>query len=255
MPPRQFPLARAASSARPRLYRRLRILALTLLATGIGAPAADAAEFRLLKLAGANLKWGEPAYGEPARVTYALVAADFSDRDGVNCRAMKPLTALLERAGIPESAFSAELEAAFDLWRVAAGLDFAPVADARDADIVIGAQATPRGIAYTNVHFEPSGGAAVARLRAASICLNPAVAWEFDEDDDLSTYNLRRVLAHEIGHALGLDHPGRHGQLMGYAYSEDSGRLRAGDVSGIRALYGLPAGAAPALRLTSAEPR
>ena len=46
------------------------------------------------------------------------------------------------------------------------------------------------------------------------------------------------MIAHEIGHAIGLDHPGPTGALMGYSNQGDIDRLMPGDVEGAVALYG-----------------
>jgi hypothetical protein len=202
----------------------------------LAVPAAKAADFRLLQIDGFYLKWGEAALGTAARIRYAVLNGPRDDPDGINCRQMTGLAPLRERAGIADAVFHRELDAAFALWRAAAGLEFVPVADPAQADIVVGVQRAPRGIAWTNVDFLPSEEGPVAHLTKAAICLNPEVAWETANDDDIETYNLRRVLAHEIGHTLGLNHPGPRGQLMGYAYTDDISALRAGDMSGISIL-------------------
>ena len=46
------------------------------------------------------------------------------------------------------------------------------------------------------------------------------------------------VLAHEIGHAIGLDHPGATGALMAFSNQGDIDHLMPGDIAGAAALYG-----------------
>jgi len=55
---------------------------------------------------------------------------------------------------------------------------------------------------------------------------------------DRKSYRLRYVLAHEIGHVLGLDHPSPSGELMSFEYSGRLEGLQPGDIAGIVALYG-----------------
>lgn len=54
-------------------------------------------------------------------------------------------------------------------------------------------------------------------------------------------YDIRRVLLHELGHALGLDHPDTHGQQVAAvmnSHVSNLDRLQPDDISGIFSLYG-----------------
>jgi hypothetical protein len=79
-------------------------------------------------------------------------------------------------------------------------------------------------------------------IRQALICLNPEERWKIGFDGDLKTYDLKFTFTHEIGHAIGLDHPGPTGALMGFRYDERSATLESGDIAAARKLYGPPAG-------------
>ena len=57
-------------------------------------------------------------------------------------------------------------------------------------------------------------------------------------DGNLNVYDLRYTLMHEIGHAIGLDHPGSSGSIMGYRYDERVRQLQASDISAAQRLYG-----------------
>ena len=55
---------------------------------------------------------------------------------------------------------------------------------------------------------------------------------------------IRRVLTHELGHALGLDHPDQHGQnrdAIMNSLTSDRETLSTDDISGAQSMYGAPA--------------
>ena len=173
----------------------------------------------------------------PRSPTASPAARSFPD--AVNCRQLAPIDRLSawrsDAAGVARVAADA-----FRLWSGAADVSFRPARAGEEPDILIGAQGRPDRIAFANVWHEPARAVAgVAPLTRATICLNPALAWVADRagrgEADLGT-----VLAHEIGHALGLDHPGPTGALMGYRDQGDIDRLMQGDITGARLLYGSP---------------
>jgi hypothetical protein len=223
--------------------RRLKILALAALLAAGWATAGQAEGFRLLKLDGALIKWGQPGFRSGTTVSYALLEGGRNDAGAINCQAMTGLAGLMAANGIDRAAFEERLQSALSLWQDAADIAFVPVADAAVADIVIGAQATPRGIAYTNVEHAPGPDGRFAQLGQATICLNPAQPWRAGgeaPEAQAPTYELGRVLTHEIGHAIGLDHPGTRGEVMAFSYQEDLDHLTPGDIEGIQLLYGVP---------------
>jgi hypothetical protein len=67
--------------------------------------------------------------------------------------------------------------------------------------------------------------------------------WKVGFDGNLDVYDLRYTLEHEIGHAIGLDHPSPSGQLMSYRYDEGQSGLQSGDIKGAALLYGPKPGA------------
>jgi hypothetical protein len=225
---------------------------------GMPKPVA-AAEFRLLKLDGVFVKWGAAQFGTGATVTWALQQGERHQPDAINCQDTTSLDGLLGRAGVSSEVFHTQVVKAFAMWQSRSDLTFVEAAPGEKADIVIGAELTPRGIAWTNVDYQrppmdtpplmvsaasqtvpaaPQGEPAIATLTQAAICLNPEMSWHVGPGASLTTYDLRLVLAHEIGHAIGLDHPGREGQLMGFAYQNNLTDLMTGDVSGVVRLYG-----------------
>lgn len=218
------------------------LIALVPLSAG-AARAAPENVFKLIRLKGAVMKWGAPRLGTGATVRYAFVDRRIAHPKARNCRTMRPLAGLLAASGIDRAALRREAEAAFAQWAAAADIRFRRVEDPARADILIGAQMYPRGRAWADVDFRAAPGARVGALKRSLICLNPARKWKVGFDGDLTVYDIRYTLAHEIGHAIGLDHPGASGPLMSYRYNERSRDLRPGDIAGAALLYG----AAPAL--------
>jgi hypothetical protein len=140
----------------------------------------------------------------------------------INCGAMVPIGPLLDASRIERERFHQEVAAAFGLWEAAAGVRFVESADTRVADILIGAQANPRGFAFTNVDHDRTGltpvsasPAQVRHIEKSLICLNPTKLWKIGFDGNLDVYDVRYTIAHEVGHAL-----------------------QPGDVAGAVALYG-----------------
>jgi hypothetical protein len=217
------------------------------------AHAGDASDYDLLRLDGHLVKWGEPLAGAAARVSYALINQPLSSPGVRNCDEMAPIGPLLEKSNIAPATFDHELKAALGMWEQAAGIIFVAASDPAQADILIGASADPRGPAYTNVaydHATPTEDAGVRSITRSLICLDPTRLWKAGFGGDLTVYDIRYTLTHELGHAIGLDHPGPRGALMGFDYHEDFRVLQPGDIAGIQQLYGMPQ---PAIALTTSR--
>ena len=217
----------------------MRAAALAFLLLGLSVTTVLAAGYRLLVLDGQTAKWGEGSFGTGAVLTYSFVQEPTTFAGAINCKAMVPVTAMLRQLKIRVQDFHAEIRGAFRIWEQAADLHFTYIEDPSRANILIGAQATPRGIAFANVWHKRADDRPLAAITRASICFNPALHWEWSLDGDVGTPSLRHIASHEIGHTIGLDHPGRTGQLMGFRYSEDLTGLQPGDVMGAVKLYGV----------------
>ena len=151
---------------------------------------------------------------------------------------MQAIDGLLAANQVARSVFDAELRAAFRGWSAAANLSFRP-ADPHSADILIGAETEPRGFAFTNLAFDAaSAGDGPRQIEKSVICLNPAKSWKVGFDGNLAVYDLRYTLMHEIGHAIGLDHPTVQSALMHFKYRERFRGLQQGDIVGVVTLYG-----------------
>ncbi|MEX2615495.1 MAG: matrixin family metalloprotease [Alphaproteobacteria bacterium] len=194
--------------------------------------------FRLLEKFGKQVKWGDPAIGSGAKVTYAYVVKPVEHPATLNCSRMTSLDGLLATSGISADVLREEVNAAFAAWENAANISFVETEDQATAQIQIGAQSTPRRFAFANVDSSEAQGAGIGTIHRSLICLNPLIKWKVGFDGDLTVYDLRYTFIHEIGHAIGLDHAGASGQMMSFTYRESFRDLQPGDISGIEALYG-----------------
>jgi len=202
-----------------------------------GAHAQTYLGFRLLDFGGLYVRWGGSG-PDPVVVTYAFADREVAFDDARNCGRMVPVGDMLAHSGISKTMFFEEVRSAFDMWERAANIRFEPAADGAKPGILIGAQSDPVGYAYADVKYVEDGIGTTRQIDRSLICLNPMKRWKVGFDGNLAVYDLRYTIAHEIGHAIGLDHPEPHGQLMSMRYQEGFRSLQAGDVSGAVRIYG-----------------
>lgn len=199
--------------------------------------------FRLLQIDGRDVKWGEPTLGKGATITYAVIGGPNTIRGNVNCVHVAGIGPILQHSQVTRRDFDRELSGALAMWQTVAKVRFRPVKQAAAANIVFASEVEPDGIAFADVAFDVSKQGTVNRLKKGIVCLNPSVRWSSERSDSgeaagAGTYRLRYTLAHEIGHVLGLDHPGPQGELMSFEYGSKLDGLKQGDIAGIGVLYG-----------------
>jgi matrixin len=207
--------------------------------------------FKLLKLEGHQVRWSPPAGGGPRVITYRLVTETYSFPTARNCRGLAPLDALAAASGVSIPALKEEARAAFTMWEAAANIVFKEAPEGAPADILIGAETEPDGWAFTEVFYDVGAPDTVKPISQALVCLNPGKRWKIGFDGDLKSYDLRYTLAHEIGHAIGLDHPPGGSQVMHFKYEERFRTLQPGDIHGAELLYGAP----PSVLVAAGQPR
>lgn len=199
-------------------------------------------EYKLLELGGHFVRWEIPASGLPAVIRYAFLTKPAQFPGARNCDAMLPPDAALRPSRISLAEFRREVRAAFATWEQASNIAFVETTSVAEAGILIGADAKARGRAFTNVALRDKAAGAdhsgLGTIRQSLICLNPQRPWKIGFDGNLDVYDVRFTITHEIGHAIGLDHPSPEGQLMSFRYVERGRGLTPGDVAGAVALYG-----------------
>ena len=195
--------------------------------------AADLRTYRLLQLGGAKVKWTAAQPGSATLVSYAYVTSRLRFPTARNCAEMIPLDSLVAESGLSYADVQNEIAEAFHMWSSVANISFREVEVGETADILIGAQGAPDARAFADVS-NPLG----EQIQRSLVCLNPIIKWKIGFDGDLDVYDIRYTVAHEIGHAIGLDHPSRSGELMSYRYDELFRVLQRGDIEGAVALYG-----------------
>ena len=215
--------------------RLVRLVCAALLSAAAALPCRADDAYALLQLNGHPVKWGTPEFGTGATITYNFATS--ASRGGeVNCRDISGMSALLRRSHIRRHDFERAVDGALHAWEAAANVRFLRVADGAAAGLTISAERIADGIAYTDVTPTSSTTSAFSTPSRAVICLNPKVTWSTTQRT--GTKVLGYVLKHEVGHALGLDHPGPTGELMSFEYSDTIENLQPGDIAGIRFIYG-----------------
>ena len=180
-------------------------------------------------------KWGSPTNGTSATVNWSLMPT------GTNCFVdVNQACTTTALADFMPPGYMTPLLAAFNAWSAVAGLTFVQVADdgaAMDAatssgDIRIGAHAIDGQNNILAWAYGPGSGI------GGDMIFDPAEAWDLDFSG--SGIDIFQVMAHELGHALGLDHTGVANSLMNPFYTEAFGGPQADDIAGMQYLYGLP---------------
>ena len=253
------------------MLQRLALILLGMMClAGIGTVrAAD-----LLRVDGRVVKWAPPESGTTTVITYTTLSGPHVVGRGTrtlspdNCGVMQSFARIASSSpDIDQSDMHAELRSAFAAWEQVADVVFVEVSEPRFAQIVVGATETPAGRAFANIGLR--GGAdvlqpadralgatadtvapgvsagsdvdAMAVIEQAFICLNPKMRWKIGFDGNLSIYDLRLAFTHEIGHAIGLDHPERSRSVMRFRYDESVREPQPSDIAAVQRLYGPPA--------------
>ena len=182
-------------------------------------------------------KWGSPVLGTSGGVvTWSLAAGPYPTSEGGG-GLITPL------AGSMPVGFKAEIVAAFAQWSAVADITFVEVPDSGDpwnsgsptetGMIRIGMEVLD-GVGGTLAHgyFPPPNGTTAA----GDIHFDIAETWGLGLVGP--GFSIRQVMAHEIGHAIGLRHVTGVTALMNPFYTEAFDGVQADDIAGAIAIYG-----------------
>jgi Matrixin len=144
-------------------------------------------------------------------------------------------------ASFMPAGFKAEIKKAFDAWAAVANIQFQEVSDSDTAFNASGAKGDIRigghyfdGVNNVLAHgYFPQSG---APSYAGDVHFDTSETWKIGFGG--SGFDIFTVAAHEIGHAIGLDHTDVAGSLMEPYYSESFYGLQADDITGAQLIYG-----------------
>jgi peptidoglycan hydrolase-like protein with peptidoglycan-binding domain len=135
------------------------------------------------------------------------------------------------------------------LWSSVTPLTFREVAVDEGPEITIQFASGDHGDGASNAFDGPSGVLAHAFFPppnggdiAGDMHFDDAETWSVSVPVPAGAFDLITVAAHELGHALGLDHSTTSGALMFPTYSGPHRFLSPDDVSGIQSIYGARTG-------------
>lgn len=175
--------------------------------------------------------------GTGANITYSFMPTGTScaSAEFVGCT----ITAL---STFMPAGFQAEIVAALSAWSAVANLTFIEVADdgaafnanTNSGDLRFGGHVFD-GAGGTLAHgfFPPVNG----KTAAGDMHFDTAETWNIGFGGP--GFSIFQVTAHEVGHALGLDHTGVANSLMNPFYSEAFSGPQADDIAGMQAIYGV----------------
>lgn len=180
----------------------------------------------------ANNKWGRPTLGTGANISWSLTGSIDCASEGIST--CSPLSSFMP------SGFLTEINAAFSAWSNVANLTFVQVFDngvasgapGTNADIRISGRPIDLSV-FGYAYFPPPPD---GFSQEGDVFFNSLVPWNIGFGGN--GVSIFQVAAHELGHALGLDHTDVANSLMNAGISAAFIGPQADDIAGMQALYG-----------------
>ncbi len=180
-------------------------------------------------------KWGSPTMGTGATVTWSLMST------GTSCGIEFAGCVITSLADFMPTGFLSAIESAFAAWSAVADINFVMVADDGAA---FNAPTTSGNIRLGGHAFDGASGVLAHGYYPPNNGNSAAGDIHFDIAENWSLgfagpgFDIFQVMAHELGHAIGLDHTGVPGSLMNPYYTEAFSGPQADDIAGARFIYG-----------------